>query len=279
MKPDNIGVHVGSHSVHLFDWGEAVTLSDVHSAPDRELAHGVAVAGTPLFMAPEALNYLTRRGPQGSAGLRATLTTKLDIWGLGCVVFFMLSGRDVVSTDAGLELENLADLVDASDGIDLPDGCRASAAARDFLRCCLERDPELRSGAKQLLQHPWLAGATTLAELRAAKSAAARKLGGAALVTVMAHESEGDGEMGRSMSGGVQLTRVPRHSDGGASSSSGFSSMGFSSSSMAGEELRSNSFDEAPVCTVSLRGLAPFGVAVGNASPGAPAAPAAVRLV
>jgi serine/threonine protein kinase len=60
IKPDNIGVHV-DHKVQLFDWGEAISLSQVNAASERELARQVGLAGTPLFMPPEALNYLTDR--------------------------------------------------------------------------------------------------------------------------------------------------------------------------------------------------------------------------
>jgi hypothetical protein len=57
--------------VRLFDWGEAVTLSDIHGLPVRQLMKDVGMAGTPLFMAPEAMNYLTGRGPTGPDALRA----------------------------------------------------------------------------------------------------------------------------------------------------------------------------------------------------------------
>ena len=33
-----------------------------------------------------------------------------------------------------------------------------SAAAKDFVRSCLDKNPETRPGAEEALQHPWLAG-------------------------------------------------------------------------------------------------------------------------
>lgn len=172
VKPDNIAVQP-DHSVRLFDWGEAVTLQDVHSLPERMLLRDVGMAGTPLFMAPEALDHLTGRSIQGSDALRGVLTTKLDVWGLGCITFFLLAGRDVFVGDDSWELDNIADVASCEARLLLPEGCLASPAARDFLAQCLEIEPEARASAKKLLSHPWLLGACSMEELAAAKAAAA----------------------------------------------------------------------------------------------------------
>jgi hypothetical protein len=171
IKPENIGVH-HDLKVHLFDWGEAVTMSDVDNLADRELSVDVGVAGTPLFMPPESLQYLTAEGKE-RAQLRSTLTTKLDIWGLGTVLYFLLSGRDLFLDTDEWELQDLAEIANSSTPWELPEGCTASCAARDFVQCCLRRAPENRLSAKELLQHPWLCGATTLAEVEIARQAAA----------------------------------------------------------------------------------------------------------
>ncbi|WIA36954.1 hypothetical protein OEZ86_008194 [Tetradesmus obliquus] len=175
IKPDNIGVHV-DHKVQLFDWGEAISLSAVNAASERELARSVGLAGTPLFMAPEALNYLTDRDrdPKGEHHLRSILTTKLDVWGLGTVLFFLLAGRDIFVNDSSWELDALADIASASCGVELPLGVTASHAARDFLRRCLERDPDERASAKELMQHPWLMGASSYNDMQAFHAAQAR---------------------------------------------------------------------------------------------------------
>jgi serine/threonine protein kinase len=173
VKPDNIGVHRSSQHLHLFDWGEAVTLDDVTSLPDKQLASSVGVAGTPLFMAPEALAYLTSPPGEARAHLRDTLTTKLDIWGMGTVLYFLLAGRDVFEDSCNFDLENIVDLATASTGIELPEGTHASCAARDFLRRCLEADLEQRASTKELMEHPWLRGAASFEELMAAQATAA----------------------------------------------------------------------------------------------------------
>jgi hypothetical protein len=132
-------------------------------------------------MPPEVLNYLTDRhrasGPAAAgcrnAELRELISTKLDVWGLGAVLFFLLAGRDIFLSDSEWELDSLADIANASTGVELPEGVGASYAARDFLRACLQRDPQRRASARELAEHPWLFGAHSYADMVAASEAAA----------------------------------------------------------------------------------------------------------
>lgn len=209
IKPANIGVQP-DFTVKLFDWGEALQLDQLHDLTDKQLAKVAGVAGTPLFMPPESLLYLTGRDnstatssnhcrgegaggsssrssashaptgcscwggygghlglPQQHAGaLRALTSPKLDIWGLGTVVYLLLAGRDILQDDSSYDLQDMAEVVSASTGIKLPAKARASAAARDFLAHALERDPAKRASAGELLEHPWLAGLVTASDQR-----------------------------------------------------------------------------------------------------------------
>jgi len=189
IKPDNIAVQ-RDHTVQLFDWGEALSLNQIGALNDRELAKQAGIAGTPLFMPPEVLNYLTDRDRDcpGEHALRRIITTKLDIWGLGTVLFFLLAGRDIFVAESEWELESLADIASASTGVELPEGVEASYAARDFLRCCLQRDPARRVSAQELSEHPWLFGAHTFADMAAAAEAAAAAAVAAALEAETAQE-------------------------------------------------------------------------------------------
>lgn len=193
IKPDNIGVQP-DFSVKLFDWGEALMLSQLQHLTDKQLTKVAAVAGTPLYMAPELLLHLTNKGTSSGSSIDVTsssdcssttpgacaqsgcscwgaasqshqqqksallqlATPKLDIWGLGTVVYLLLAGKDILCNS--YDLEDMADIVSANSGIKLPSSVQASAAARDFLVRALERDPAKRACAKELLGHPWLAG-------------------------------------------------------------------------------------------------------------------------
>lgn len=138
----------------------------------------------------QVLNYLTDRDREspGEHALRRIITTKLDIWGIGAVLFFLLAGRDIFVADCEWELESLADIASASTGVELPEGVEASYAARDFLRCCLQRDPSRRASAKELSEHPWLFGAHSFADMAAAAEAAAAAAVAAALEAETAQE-------------------------------------------------------------------------------------------
>jgi serine/threonine protein kinase len=248
IKPDNIGVQPDL-TVKLFDWGEALLVNELHSLTDRQLIKAARVAGTPLFMPPEVLLYLTRKGADSSsssssasssrgsssssngsddtagssanasssrglqerqhtrtaaagcscwgglgsakllqqaAALHELASTKVDIWGLGTVVYFLLAGRDILQDDSGYDLEDMADIVSASGGIQLPKTAQASPAARDFLARALERDPAKRACAAELLQHPWLAGLASAAHLKPLLSLSARSSEGQGTAYVIA---------------------------------------------------------------------------------------------
>jgi hypothetical protein len=95
----------------------------------------VALALTHHVLRPAAAVVSCRdRDPKGEHHLRSILTTKLDVWGLGTVLYFLLAGRDIFVNDSSWELDALADIANASCGVELPLGVTASHAARDFLR-------------------------------------------------------------------------------------------------------------------------------------------------
>lgn len=79
LKPDNI--LVGSHGqVYVMDWGLALVLEG--GRPSERVIRKREVAGTPAFMAPE----------QARADV-AAIGPRTDVYGLGAVLFAILSGR------------------------------------------------------------------------------------------------------------------------------------------------------------------------------------------
>lgn len=103
-------------------------------------SEGVAVCGTPVFMAPE----VARGEEQGFAA---------DIWAVGCVVIEMATG--------GLPWSNVSDPVSvlykigfSGESPEIPDVF--SYQAKDFISKCLIQDSKERWGATELLKHPFL---------------------------------------------------------------------------------------------------------------------------
>ncbi|KAK6517241.1 hypothetical protein TWF281_003905 [Arthrobotrys megalospora] len=101
-------------------------------------ANDATVVGTPYWMAPEVIELVGA-------------TTASDIWSVGCTVIELLTG-DPPYYDLS-PMQALFRIV-SDDHPSLPDG--ASAAVRDFLMQCFQKDPNLRVSARKLLRHPWI---------------------------------------------------------------------------------------------------------------------------
>ncbi|CAN8106471.1 unnamed protein product [Discula destructiva] len=120
-------------TVKLADFG--VSTSTL-AGPDKE----AQVVGTPYWMAPEIIQL-------------SGATSASDIWSVGCTVIELLQGRPPYHNLAAMPA--LFAIVN-DDHPPLPEG--VSAAARDFLMQCFQKDPNLRVSARKLLKHPWIAG-------------------------------------------------------------------------------------------------------------------------
>lgn len=118
-------------TVKLADFG--VSTSSL-AGPDKE----AQVVGTPYWMAPEIIQL-------------SGATSASDIWSVGCTVIELLQGRPPYHNLAAMPA--LFAIVN-DDHPPLPEG--VSAAARDFLMQCFQKDPNLRVSAKKLSRHPWI---------------------------------------------------------------------------------------------------------------------------
>lgn len=117
------------------------TLAAEHA--DARQGRQGSMTGTPMYMSPEVI----RGGDLGRHGA-------VDIWSLGCVVLEMVTGRRPWQA-----MDNeWAIMYQIAQGAppQLPSADLLSEAGIDFLRRCLERDPNLRASAVELLQHDWI---------------------------------------------------------------------------------------------------------------------------
>ncbi|CAJ1935934.1 unnamed protein product [Sphenostylis stenocarpa] len=131
IKCANILVDV-SGAVKLADFGlaKATKFNDVRSSK-----------GSPYWMAPEVVNL----NSGGGYGLAA------DIWSLGCTVLEMLTRQPPYS-----DLEGMQALFLIGRGKPPPIPEYLSKDAQDFIRECLQVNPNERPTAAQLLDHPFL---------------------------------------------------------------------------------------------------------------------------
>ncbi|KAI9360360.1 kinase-like domain-containing protein [Zopfochytrium polystomum] len=91
--------------------------------------------GTAQWMAPEVLLHPTHG-----------YSAKVDIWSLGCVAIEMATAQPPWSTE-----KNFAARLSANHAPPIPNS--AAPAVAEFIRSCLELDPNLRPTASQLLLH------------------------------------------------------------------------------------------------------------------------------
>ncbi|GJP36822.1 hypothetical protein CLOM_g21295 [Closterium sp. NIES-68] len=140
LKPENILLtrdpsaprSTAPLTTKLADFGLAVPLD----SGDR----AIGVAGSPFYIAPEVL--------LGAYAFEA------DVWSLGVILYILLSGAPPFwgATDKDVFVDVLKGVVDFSgeewDGV--------SEEAKRLVLCLLQRDPERRPTAAQILSHPWI---------------------------------------------------------------------------------------------------------------------------
>ncbi|KAJ1889181.1 Calcium/calmodulin-dependent protein kinase type I [Kickxella alabastrina] len=151
LKPENCLVR-SDGSVAIADFGMARSF-------DPDLGPMTSVCGTPGYMAPEMV-------------LRRGYAVGVDLWALGVVACFMLSGSNPFH-HSRVRPELIASQ-QAVDALLENAWCSCpwvSATARGFVRALLAVDPEARLTAERALAHPWLA--VDLLEIYFAAAAAA----------------------------------------------------------------------------------------------------------
>ncbi|PCH39149.1 kinase-like protein [Wolfiporia cocos MD-104 SS10] len=114
----------------------------ISSITDRDSTVNVPFLGhgSALCMAPEMLTYSV-----------TSLSSKVDIWGIGYVVYEMWSGRKQWNEQGGQTIE-----FHAKQGSLVPADVHLSPLAEEFLQKCFAIDPNERSTATELRKHPYL---------------------------------------------------------------------------------------------------------------------------
>jgi len=153
LKPENLlykDKQPGA-PLKLIDFGLALPLAKNEKATE--------VCGTTSYMAPEVL--------QGSYAMEC------DIWSLGVITYFMLSGTLPFPGRNDDEKEDRI-LRSAQNGIPMggKHWSEVSAEAKDFVKQLLRSDPRKRLSGKLALHHPWITKRASLSDAPLSEGAA-----------------------------------------------------------------------------------------------------------
>jgi len=138
IKSDNLLLSMAG-DVKLADFGYAAQLT-------QEKQKRTTIVGTPYWMSPEVI-----RGQ--------TYDTKADIWSLGIMIMEMLEGEPPYMEFPPLRALFLV----TTKGVPPPKN-PPSPQLQSFLGLCLEKNPDARGSADQLLAHPFISSACEPAE-------------------------------------------------------------------------------------------------------------------
>jgi len=129
-----------SGRIKLADFGMAKVLERV--------SIGKSFKGSACWMAPEVIR-------QQNVGFEA------DIWSVGCTVYEMATGAPPWS-DCSTQVQIIFKIASSSDIPDIP--AHLSLEGQEFLRLCLQRDPDLRPEAVALLDEAFVLDAHRTSE-------------------------------------------------------------------------------------------------------------------
>ena len=134
LKPDNIMITQQNDFgiIKIMDFGLSKILS-----PKEKMVDGY---GSLSYVAPEVL-------------LRTPYNKEVDIWSMGVILFYMLSGH---LPFRGSKEEDVANkIVFNSPEFDDDDWETRSKAVRDLIESCLEKKVENRITIDDFINHPW----------------------------------------------------------------------------------------------------------------------------
>ncbi|EFJ36960.1 hypothetical protein SELMODRAFT_76216 [Selaginella moellendorffii] len=101
--------------------------------------------GSPYWMAPEVC-------PRFLSSNTSMTPYPVDIWSLGCTIIEMATGKPPWSQYEGIAA--MFKIGNSKETPTIPD--TLSPVAKEFIRLCLQRNPDDRPTASQLLEHPFV---------------------------------------------------------------------------------------------------------------------------
>ncbi|XP_054250220.1 calcium/calmodulin-dependent protein kinase kinase 1 [Indicator indicator] len=139
IKPSNLLLGDDGH-VKIADFG----VSNQFEGSDAQLR---GTAGTPAFMAPEALSH-TGQSFSGKA---------LDVWAMGITLYCFVYGKCPFIDEYILGLHNRI----KNKPVEFPEEAQLSEELKDLILRMLDKNPESRITVPEIKVHPWLTRAGT----------------------------------------------------------------------------------------------------------------------
>ncbi|XP_075296178.1 calcium/calmodulin-dependent protein kinase kinase 1 [Opisthocomus hoazin] len=134
IKPSNLLLGDDGH-VKIADFG----VSNQFEGNDAQLS---STAGTPAFMAPEAISD-TGKSFSGKA---------LDVWAMGITLYCFVYGKCPFIDEYILGLHNRI----KNKPVEFPEEAQRSEELKELILCMLDKNPETRITVPEIKVHPWL---------------------------------------------------------------------------------------------------------------------------
>mmetsp|Transcript_18726 Transcript_18726/g.41018 ORF Transcript_18726/g.41018 Transcript_18726/m.41018 type:complete len:494 (+) Transcript_18726:81-1562(+) len=149
LKPENILLTSKSEEAHLKIADFGLARRNMRSRDCRTFC------GTPQYFAPEVISTFRDRIEAGQAPGAQTsgYGKEVDMWGLGVVLYIILSGIPPFGEEEGALYEQI---LEGRYDFDVPSWATVTPEAKDLVRRLMTVNPRERFTVKQALDHPWL---------------------------------------------------------------------------------------------------------------------------
>ena len=135
LKPENILIDKKDNKieVRIMDFGFSKIIGNYEKANEGY--------GTLAFVSPEVL-------------LKEPYDDRVDIWSLGVIIYYMLSG-EIPFRMQNLKIKEISQIIKTQELTFSNKFDTKGQEVKDIIQCCLQKKPEDRIKLEDLIKHPW----------------------------------------------------------------------------------------------------------------------------